>query len=168
MHRVLRALGLALTLLALTGCDPLRVEKLEQGVSTEVEVRKQFGAPMTVTVQADGTRTLDYPRQPEGWANYVIEIDPDGKMSLWALRQLLNPDNFALVKPGLSRQQVRSLLGRPARMVPYALKNEEVWDWRLKQDGQESRLFSMTFDAAGKVLAMAIGDDPKETLAGTH
>ena len=87
---------LAALLAMLAGCDPQRIEKLEEGVSTEVDVRKQFGDPVTVTAEADGSRTMDYPRQPEGWTNYVIKIGPDGKMS--SLRQLLTPDSFARIQ----------------------------------------------------------------------
>lgn len=164
-----RALIGALTagvLLGLAACDPQRIDKLEEGVSTEADVRKQFGDPVTVTVAPDGSRTMDYPRQPEGWTNYVIQIGADGKMS--SLRQLLNPDNFAKVQPGLTQQQVRELLGRPAKTVPYALKNEEVWDWRFKQNGQQSKLFSVTFAADGKVVATAIIDDPRDTMSGNR
>jgi hypothetical protein len=142
---------------ALAGCD--RVDKLEEGVSTEVEVRKQFGDPVTVTALPDGIRVLDYPRQPEGWTNYVIKIGPDGKMS--SLRQLLNDDNFARVRPGMDPQQVRDLLGRPAEQKRYELKNEEVWSWRYKPVN-ESRLFSVTFGPDRKVVATAKGDDPRE------
>lgn len=148
-------LGMAL----LAGCDPQRVSKLEEGVSTEVEVRKQFGDPVTVTVSADGTRTLDYPRQPEGWTNYVIKIGPDGKMS--SLRQLLNEDNFARIRPGMDAQQVRDALGRPAEQKRYPLKNEEVWSWRYKPVN-ESRLFTVTFGTDGRVVATATADDPRE------
>ena len=159
MRRFGKLCGLVLFTLALAACD--RVDKLEEGVSTEVDVRKQFGDPVTVTVEPDGTRTLDYPRQPEGWTNYVIKVGPDGKMS--SLRQLLNPDNFDKVKTGLGKQDVRNLLGRPAKTMPYALKNEEVWDWRFKANGQDSRMFSVTFNAAGQVVSTATGDDPRET-----
>ncbi len=150
----------ALAALAVVGCDPQRVAKLEEGVSTEADVRKQFGEPVTLTVEADGTRVLDYPRQPEGWSNYVIRIGPDGKMS--SLRQLLNDDNFAHVQPGMSSQQVRDLLGRPAKMQRFDLKQQQVWDWRYKPQGQESKLFSVTFDSAGRVLSSTVGDDPRE------
>ncbi|MDO8418683.1 MAG: outer membrane protein assembly factor BamE [Rubrivivax sp.] len=153
-----------LAALWLAGCDPQRVAQLEEGVSTEVEVRKQFGDPVTITTQPDGTRIFDYPRQPEGWTNYVITIGPDGKMS--SLRQLLNPDNFARVQPGLAAQEVRQLLGRPAQTKRYDLKNEEVWDWRFKQNGQDSKLFSVTFGADGKVLSTATSDDPREIANG--
>ena len=170
MHRSFRALlwavlaaALALTVAA---CDPQRVEKLEEGVATEADVRKQFGDPATVTVEADGTRTLDYPRQPEGWTTYLITIGADGKMS--SLRQLLNTDNFARVQPGQTQQEVRNILGRPAKTMPYALKQQEVWDWRCKPSGQESKIFSVTFDSSGKVVSTALADDPRETSTGSR
>ena len=155
---------LAALALSITACDPQRVAQLEEGVSTEVEVRKQFGDPVTITTLADGSRIFDYPRQPEGWTNYVITIGPDGRMS--SLRQLLSPDNFARVQPGLERSEVRTLLGRPAQVKRYELKNEEIWDWRFKQNGQESKLFSVTFGGDGRVLGTVIGDDPRDIANG--
>ena len=166
MHQSFRALLLASLALTLTACDPQRVEKLEEGVATEADVRKQFGDPVTVTVEADGTRTLDYPRQPEGWTNYLIKIGANGKMS--SLRQLLNTDNFARVQPGQTQQEVRNILGRPAKTMPYALKQQEVWDWRCKPSGQESKIFSVTFDSSGKVVSTALADDPRETSTGSR
>ena len=142
----------------LVACD--RVEKLEEGVSTEIQVRKEFGDPVTITVEPDGSRTFDYPRQPEGWTNYVIKIGPDGKMT--SLRQLLTTDNFARIQPGMSQLEVRNRLGKPAKMQRFDLKQEEVWDWRFKPQ-QESRMFSVTFDLQGRVTATATGDDPRET-----
>jgi outer membrane protein assembly factor BamE (lipoprotein component of BamABCDE complex) len=153
--------GLMLLLcLSLWACDPQRVAKLEEGVSTEVQVREQFGEPATVTVNSDGSRVMEYPRQPEGWTNYLITIGPDGKMS--SLRQLLNEENFARIQPGMDKLQVRAALGRPAKVQRFDLKNEEVWDWRFKPQN-ESRMFSVTFNAAGRVTATAFGDDPRTT-----
>ena len=115
--------------LLLAGCDAQRIEKLEEGVATEADVRAQFGEPAAVLAEADGSRTFEYPRQPEGWTNYRIQIGADGTMS--SLRQLLNPDNFARVKPGLTREQVRELLGRPAKTWNFPTKPDEtIWDWR--------------------------------------
>jgi hypothetical protein len=157
------ALAAALALVVpLAGCD--RASVLEESVSTEIQVRKEFGEPKTITVEADGSRTFDYPRQPEGWTNHVIKIGADGKVT--SIRQLLTPDNFAKVVPGLTQLEVRSILGKPAKMQPYPLKKEEVWDWRFKQNAQESKLFSVTFDASGKVVSSAVGDDPRDSLTG--
>jgi len=162
---LLAGLGVLGGLGGLAGCDPQRVEKLEEGVSTEVQVRQQFGEPATVSTAADGSRVFEYPRQPEGWTNYVITLGADGKMSF--LRQLLNPTNFARVLPGLDTLQVRQLLGRPAKTQRFTLKNEEVWDWRYR-DGQASRIFSVTFGADGRVVGTASGDDPRETMTGSR
>ena len=108
----------------------------------------------------DGTHTLEYPRQPAGQVNYMITIGPDGRVT--ALRQVLNATEFAKVIPGLSKQEVRRLLGRPARVQAYALKAEEVWDWRFLS-GAEGRVFSVTFDANGEVVSTATTLDPRES-----
>jgi len=89
----------------------------------------------------------------------MISIGPDGKMS--ALRQVLKLASFKRVTPGLERSQVRRLLGRPAKVQSFALKEEEVWDWRFA-DGQEIKVFSVTFDKTGRVVGTGITPDPKE------
>ena len=151
------AAGLAAVLL-LAGCDAERIAKLEEGVATEADVRQQFGAPAAVFEEPDGSRTFDYPRQPEGAVNYLITIGPDGRMS--ALRQVLTPRNFERVQPGMTADQVRRLLGRPAQQQTYALKQQTEWDWRWR-DGQQPKVFNVVFDADMKVLRSAVMDDPR-------
>ena len=165
-----RRLRLAVTtvlsmLFALSACDPQRIEKLEEGVATEADVRKQFGNPHAASTEPDGSKVLEYTRQPEGWTNYRLVIGPDGKMS--SLRQLLTPANFAKVTLGLDKLAVMKLLGKTAKTQFYALKGEEVWDWRFK-DGTIAKLFSVTFDGQGRVLSTGIRDDPRESEAGSR
>lgn len=153
---------LAVSLLALSclaGCDPQKISELEEGVSTESDVRARFGEPEAVYEGSNGERTLEYARQPSGQTNYMITIGADGKMS--ALRQVLKPTNFAQVTPGLDKAQVRRLLGRPAKAQAYALKEEEIWDWRYA-DGQEIKVFSVVFDKDGHVTSTGTTLDPKE------
>jgi hypothetical protein len=161
---VVRHLLLALALtVALSACDQKRIEKLEEGVATEADVKREFGEPAVVYTEDGGARTFEYPRQPEGRRNYMITIGADGRMS--ALRQVLTPANFAKVTPGLDKAQVRRLLGKPARTRFYELKKEEVWDWRFV-DGAQNRSFSVTFDGDGRVTGQAVGADPGETQSG--
>lgn len=152
------ALALAV-LLALAGCDVRRIAELEVGVTTEAQVRAGWGEPAAVYPEADGGRTLEYPRQPAGQVNYMLSIGPDGR--LLAMHQVLRPDYFARIEPGWDKDRVRRLLGRPARTQRYALKREEVWDWRFA-DGGEALQFSVTFDDQGRVTATATTADPKE------
>ena len=143
----------------LMGCDPQKISELEEGVATEADVRARFGEPVAVYDEADGAKTFEYPRQPEGQRNYMITIRSDGKMS--ALRQVLTPSNFARVTTGFDKSQVRRLLGRPAKTQVFALKDEEVWDWRFL-DGSLARQFSVTFGKDGRVLSSGAMDDPRE------
>ena len=156
IHHRVAVLGLAFTAL-LAGCDPQRISELEEGVATEADVRAKFGEPAAVYGEEGGARTFEYPRQPAGQVNYMITIGTDGKMT--ALRQVLKPSNFAKVESGWDKAQVRRLLGLPAKTMRYELKNEEVWDWRFA-DGQEAKLFSVTFDNDGRVKSSATTIDP--------
>lgn len=144
----------------LAACDPQRIEKLEEGLSTEADVRQQFGEPTLVVEHADGSKRLEYPRQPEGSTNYAIEIGPDGKMS--ALRQQLHTGNFAKVEAGMAQDAVRQLLGRPAKTWAFPTKPDETtWDWRFL-DGQQRKVFSVTFGRDGRVLSSSTSDDPRD------
>ena len=158
------AVALSVAVLTLAGCDQQRISKLEEGVATEADVRREFGEPKAVFNEADGGRTFEYPRQPEGQVNYFITIGADGKMS--ALRQALKPAEFAKITPGLDKTEVRKLLGRPAKTQRFDLKpDEEHWQWRWL-DGQQSRLFNVTFDRDGKVATSATADDMRSTQGG--
>ncbi len=167
VRRLWRAIGLALPgaglVLGLAACDTQRIAELEEGVSTEADVRQRFGEPAAVYQDVDGGRTLEFPRQPEGQVNYMISVGPDGRMS--ALRQVLRPDQFARVQSGLDKASVRRLLGRPAQTRPYPLRQEEAWEWRFHAD-HENRLFVVTFDANGQVRRTETLIDPRGTEAG--
>ncbi|HSI60475.1 MAG TPA: outer membrane protein assembly factor BamE [Ideonella sp.] len=162
MRRFVWATLLAATLLP--GCDQQRIEKLEEGVATEADVRRQFGEPATVVEHADGSKLLEYPRQPEGTTNYAITIGSDGKMS--SLRQLLHPANFSRVQPGMAQDEVRRLLGKPAKVWNFPTKpDESTWDWRF-QDGQQRKIFSVVFDGEHRVQSSHSTDDTQEAQRG--
>ena len=161
LKAMLMATGLG-ALLALIGCDQQRISKLEEGVATEADVRREFGEPAAVYSEADGARTLEFPRQPQGQVNYMITIGADGKMS--ALRQVLKPAEFAKVVAGMDKTEVRRALGKPAKTVRFDLKpDEEHWEWRWL-DGPQAKLFNVTFDRDGKVMAAASRDDQRDHL----
>lgn len=161
MHRWLA--GLASWMALLSGCDERRVARLEAGVSTEAQVRAEFGAPHTVHDEADGGRTLEYSRQPEGRVTYMITIGPEGLVR--SLEQVLAPAHFERLTPGMSREAVRRALGRPAQVWAFPLKREIVWDWRWR-DGTQDMVFSVTFDEEGRLLHTARSIDPRLTEGG--
>jgi hypothetical protein len=160
------ALVTTLGVLALSACDPQNISELEEGVSTEADVRQRFGAPEAVWDGPDGDQIYEYNRQPEGYQNYQITIGADGKMG--ALRQVLNPDNFAEVVVGMPMETVRKMLGKPMKITTYELKRETHYDWRYRVGPNESdsRIFTVVFDADYHVLSSGSVEDP--TLTQRH
>ncbi|VTU21722.1 SmpA / OmlA family protein [Variovorax sp. PBL-E5] len=142
--------------LGLTACDPQRISELEEGVSTEADVRARFGEPENIWDGAGG-RVFEYDRQPQGQKNYMITIGPDGKMA--ALRQVLTPENFARVQPGMTAQALRRLLGKPARRTPYPLKNETEWEWRWMQPPNSPMVFTAVLGEDQHVLRSGSSPD---------
>jgi hypothetical protein len=134
----------------LAGCDPKRISELEEGVSTEADVRARFGEPENIWDSPAG-RVFEYNRQPQGQKNYMITIGPDGKMA--ALRQVLTPANFAKVQPGMAMEDLRKLLGKPARRTPYPLKNETAWEWRWVQPPNSPMVFIATLNDDQRVVS---------------
>lgn len=132
--------------LALAGCDPQRIAELQPGVSTEADVRAKFGEPEAVWDAPDGQRVYEYNRQPEGKVNYQMSIGSDGR--LLRIDQLLTPENFRRVVPGMRMEEVRKLLGKPARVTPYVLKREVTYEWRYIEPPNQQMVFSVDFDDA--------------------
>ena len=143
------ATGLLGAVLSLLGCDPQRISELEEGVSTEADVRARFGEPENIWVTPAG-RVLEYNRQPQGQKNYMITIGADGRMR--ALRQVLTPENFAKVNAGMGMEDLRRLLGKPARRTPYPLRNETEWEWRWMQPPSSPMVFTAVLDADQRVV----------------
>jgi hypothetical protein len=151
---------LLVTSALLSGCDVQNIRELEEGVSTEADVKKRFGEPEAVWDGSDGTRIFEYNRQPAGHQNYMISIGPDGKMA--ALRQVLTPRNFAQIQPGMLMETVRRMLGRPMKITPFDRVAEVHHDWRY-QDGpntSDSKIFTVVYDRDLKVLRTLSVRDP--------
>lgn len=146
------------TLFGLTACDQQRINELEDGVATEGDVRLKFGEPEKVWEGPNGARIFEYNRQPAGHVNYMITIGTDGKMS--ALRQVLTPENFAKVQPGMMMEDVRKMLGKPMKITPYEFKREIAYDWRF-MDAQRSMVFTVYFDPDYRVLRTGSLVDPE-------
>ena len=153
-------------LLALAGCDQQAIKELEEGVATEADVRARFGEPEKIWDAPDGGRTFEYNRQPAGHRNYMITIGTDGKMS--ALRQVLTPQNFAKVQPGMVMEEVRKMLGKPARITPFELKGEVAYDWRYLESPNTHMVFTVYFDRDYRVLRTGSVVDPEQSSGGSR
>lgn len=144
----------------LSACDPQRIAELEEGISSEADVRMKFGEPERIWDGENGAKVFEYNRQPEGAKNYMITIGADGKMS--ALRQVLTPATFTRIQPGMMMEEVRKMLGKPMKITPFELKGVWHYDWRYADGPNESdrKIFTVVFDSSMRVVSTGSVDDP--------
>lgn len=161
-----RAVAVVATALTAVACDPagnayedVRLARLKAGESTEQDVRKLFGNPQAVR-EIPGGKGLVYPLGPEGPYTLLIRIGSDGKYV--GRENLLTRANFGRVSSGVKQAEVLAVLGPPGRRQEYRLKNETAWEWRFN-DGAETRMFVVMFNADGVVVSTAIEEDPRRT-----
>jgi outer membrane protein assembly factor BamE (lipoprotein component of BamABCDE complex) len=152
----------ALSLVA--ACDPsgqayedLRLTRMKVGESTEQDVVRLFGSPAAVRAMPAG-KGLVYPLGPQGAHTLLLRIGADGRYQ--GRENLLTRENFGRVGPGMSGEEVKALLGPPGSVQGYPLKKQTAWEWRFL-DGQDTRMFVVMFDAAGRVVSTAIEEDPR-------
>ena len=130
---------------ALPACDYVNLKEITPGVTTQAEVRSRMGEPGFIHWNDDGTATWEYARQPNGSSCYMITFGQDHVVA--KVEQVLNDANYAKVREGMSKDDVRRLLGAPASKVTYRNLREEVWEWRIEGDVPiEETYFGVHFD----------------------
>jgi outer membrane protein assembly factor BamE (lipoprotein component of BamABCDE complex) len=142
-------------------CDLQNIAELEPGVSTDADVREKFGQPEAVWEGEDGAQVYEYNRQPAGHVNYMITVGANG--ILVKVEQVLTEAQFARVQPGMPLEQVRRLLGKPAKVTPFDLQREIHHDWRYLAGAttEDSRLFTVVFDRDLRVIRTGRSRDPE-------
>ena len=114
----------------------------------EMQVQARMGKPETVRKNSDGSQVWEYPGGPYGRQTYMVTVGANHAVT--DVRQVLNDEYFARVIKGMSRDNVRQLLGKPGETAVYAARDEEVWSWRYQS--QNPMFFHVMFDrTAGTV-----------------
>jgi hypothetical protein len=119
----------AMALLWLAGCAGPGLTPLSTGL-TEAEVVQRWGTPTGRHALPDGAR-LEYATGPMGVETWMVDLDDQGRTRTW--RQVLDWRYLQQVQadlPGMSREQVLTLLGRPSEVRGGGFQGGEVWSWR--------------------------------------
>ena len=94
------------------------------------QVQAKLGAPETVRKNADGSEVWEYPRGPFGVETYMVTLGPD--RAVREVRQVLSEEYISKLQAGMSREEVRRLVGSP-RYVGFSNRtDEEIWSWRYR------------------------------------
>src|SRR5882672_594881 len=89
------------------------------------QVQAKLGAPETVRKNADGSEVWEYPGGPFGRQTYMVTLGSD--RAVREIHQVLSDEYFARVRAGMSRDEVRRLLGKPGETMVFGARDEEVW-----------------------------------------
>src|SRR5438874_12430189 len=122
-------LGLLLFALAasLAGCANFNT--VASGMPAQ-QVQAKLGAPETVRKNADGSEVWEYPGGPLGRVTYMVTLGSD--RAVREVRQVLNDETISKLHAGMSREEVRRLVGRPRDVGFSSRTDEEIWSWRYR------------------------------------
>ncbi len=95
---------------------------------SEADVVRAMGAPSGRYALPGGAVRLEYARGPYGRVTYMVDLDAAGRVAGW--QQVLTEANFLRVRPGMSRDELLRLLGRPGEVFRVPWQRAVVWNWR--------------------------------------
>lgn len=150
--------ALALAAVLVAGCAGYDGRTLVPGQSTAAEVEKLMGPARDRRAGPDGETVLWFPRQPAGRVSYAARIGKDDR--LIAIEQRLTAENFAKLRPGVTRDsEVLDLLGPPWRVDPYPRMEREAWTWQAQ--GIQEQLIVVQVSKDNIVREAYMFDDPE-------
>jgi len=128
-------------LLSTAGCASFSA--INPGASAQ-QVETMVGAPANVWKNADGSEVWEYPRGPLGVETYMVTLGPD--RAVREVRQVLSDEYISKLHVGMSRDEVRRMLGRPRDIGFSGLNDEEIWSWRYREWGTRTMELYVQFD----------------------
>lgn len=143
----------------LGACDLIATKELQPGVSTEDDVRRLMGGPDTIRELAGGSKRYEYPRGPSGAQTWMVSIDASGRFQ--GMYDALAEGNLAKVRPGMSRDEVRELLGRPGESGRMAGFAGTVMTWRVQAGHGVTEMFHVELGPDDRVVKVDRSPDPQ-------
>ena len=142
-------------LIALGGCAT--PGNLPAGTTLDA-ARHGLMSPTGEYALPDGGTRLEFARGSFGKETWMLDFDAQGR--LVSSQQVLTEANFAHITPGMSAQDVRMGLGRPAQVFGAGWSDPlKVWNYRFA--GGDCVWFQVSIrDADSRVREASIGQDP--------
>ena len=141
---------------ALTGCAALSPGAFPPGTPI-AQVRQIWVSPTGEYALPGGGTRLEYARGSFGRATDMLDFDAGGR--LVASQQVLTEANFATIAAGMTSQEVRMRLGRPAQVFNVGWQRLQVWNYRFAGGDCVWYQVSIANDTS-RVTESGIGTDP--------
>src|SRR5258706_12964497 len=106
------------------------------------DVQAHVGAPGAVWENADGSEIWEYPQGYYAVQTFMVAFDPDHAVR--EVHQVLNEAYFSSFHPGMSREDVLRLIGKPREICYFPPRDGESSPWRFYDINY--RLFNVLLD----------------------
>lgn len=165
--RIVGWIAVICVVMPLLGCDFIgdtmfkewRFQRLKAGTALESQVVDIMGSPDHVWQNTDGSRTLAYPLGPQGIHTWMVTVNQSGTVT--QIDQVLTDAEFAKITPGMDKEAVLRLIGRPRRIEQFSMSKEVVWDWKYRHYNEE-RFFNVHFSMdTGLVVRVSFSEKMK-------
>ena len=156
LHRA--AAVLALTLFAAACANFSTISPGDSAPTVEARV----GVPGAVWKNADGSEVWEYPQGFYAVQTFMVAFGSDHVVH--EVHQVLDETYFSRIQPGMSREDVRRLIGKPREIWYFPARDEETWTWRYRDINY--RLFNVLFDRSGGMVRSTLRLDEVLLLDG--
>jgi len=120
----------ALVLLAVLAVGCASFPSISPG-SPAQQVEALVGSPDRVWKNPDGSEVWEYPQGPMGTETFMVSLGPE--RTVQDVRQVLNEETISKLRIGMSRDEVRRMIGKP-RDIGYSDRtDEEIWSWLYRE-----------------------------------
>ena len=134
---------------ALAACATMAPGGLPLGTPIATARQSLVGPSGEYPLPGGGTR-LEY---RQGRQTYMLDFDAAGR--LVASRQVLTPETFATITPGMTQDQVLARIGRPIHVTGIGWQKQQLWSYRFSSLENECIVFQVAIADATRTVTDA-------------
>ena len=142
--------ALVVALASLGACSSMRGPASLPPGATIADARQTFGGASGEYALPSGGTRLEF---RQGRATQMLDFDASGR--LVSSQQVLNPQTFATITPGMTQEQVLARIGRPAFVFPVGWQQLQVWNYRFGGMEGDCVVFQVSISNATRTVADA-------------
>ena len=117
------------------------------------QARQTLGGPSGEYALAGGGTRLEFRQGSYGRETYMLDFDASGR--LVTTRQVLTPQTFATIQPGMTGDEVLARIGHPAFVVPVGWQQSKVWSYRFGGLEGDCVVFQVSISNATRAVTEA-------------
>jgi hypothetical protein len=138
---------------ALAACASLRSAGTLPPGTPIAEARQTLGGASGEYALAGGGTRLEFRQGSFGRETYMLDFDASGR--LVSSRQVLTPQTFATIQPGMTQDDVLVRIGRPAFVFPVGWQHSQVWSYRFGGLDGDCVVFQVSISNATRTVTEA-------------